>query len=372
MLESPTHAVETDSIFKGLKLSAQVAHSERSDSPYLQKSQEGMSPKQGCLFVSNHTLFDRPVGGEDDEETNGDSKFSFLHGPQSNDGGDSDKSEEEEESSSGFAFLNPSTGSEPEPRPPEEVVPEAKSEERVGSDVIDGESTSQPAPLQPALPLTPEKEVVTKSPFKSPGVRTAGRQLPPTAANKKKKKKAIRPGHQQTTTAQSDGEVPPIITNLDEEGRPKVVDDPEEKGPLVPICQREEEEGAIDQKEEAPSIKQSDAAAKDKSRDKSEDEQSQEQLIEIEDKEAIVDEVTMETKQPPVGIIKDSPKSSEAEGGVVTSSTEETTSQPATIETVNESDTLEEVFGNYRIELSGEERLGALLQSYQSGIRKMR
>ena len=148
------------------------------------------------------------------------------------------------------------------------------------------------------------------------------------------------------------------------------MDDQEEKGALV-VNDRKEEGGAVNQKEEAPSIGPSDDVAEDKGHDNGGDKLSQ-QLIEIEEKEVVTDEVAMETKQPSVGVVEDSPKTSEPEGGVVTSSTEESTSHPVAIETVNESDTLEEVFGNYRIELSGEERLGALLQSYQSGIKKIR
>ena len=42
------------------------------------------------------------------------------------------------------------------------------------------------------------------------------------------------------------------------------------------------------------------------------------------------------------------------------------------MDTVDESHALEEVFGNYQVELSAEDSLAALLQSYDSSIKKIR
>lgn len=332
------------------------------------------------MFIHSHLLWQLVGVDDDDNDGNGGSQFSFLHDHQSKDeegGGDieSDKSDDGQTSSS-FAFINSSTSlQEPHPQDPKEAAVAtdtgSESEPLKAEPTKTKEAVSPPpqstqaklSPLEPTLLLTREREVKSSSPQRTGGGRSAGRQLPPTATNKKKKKKAIRPGQQQTTASQVDGDVPSINTSQEKESESKDVVSLEVERPALISNPKEE----VD-----PSISRSDDTSTSAAPEKS----SSEHSLENQDNEEqlSIDEVTctMETKQmstetqsEPVGVVRE-------EVGVVSTATEEPVSQPVAMETVDESDALEEVFGNYHIELSGEEKLSALLQSYQSGIRKIR
>ena len=308
----------------------------------------------------------------DGEEEDGEaSSFSFLRAHQGK-GQDSDSEKSsDEQTSSGFAFLNTTSGSprdthqgegrqlEPvEDQTEKQPAPEERGEKTEQNDTsIDSKgdveaksptSTDKSfevmALLQPAAIKEVKSSITSRSPFKVGEGRSTGRQAPLVGgAKKKKKKKAVRPG-QPTSTSQAEQD------NL--------------------------------------SSSKSDLSSRANDDNSSEVSEHSEQLIEIaassgNDKEqkvngAVSEEITIQPSADTTTIAEDNVQSSDvamATEDVVTSVQKEPTPEPVTIETADEeaeSRALEEVFGNYRVELSGEESYTALIESYQSSIKKIR
>lgn len=314
---------------------------------------------------------------EDKGENNEESSFSFLHGRQGYKGQDSDseKSSSDEQSSSGFAFLNTTPASPREPQQggdgqhremveDQQPTPGERGEKIEQSDTptdnkhdteiktpSSDKSTENPSLLQP---IVVKGEESSKSPSKVGGGRTAGRQQLP-ASGKKKKRKAVIPGKERMATSSS----------------------------------------ASSQAEpESPSSSKSDLSSRandDTAPPHNEVSEDSEQLIDIaisprHDKEdevenCLTEEVTIQPVEDTPNITEDHVQSSDiamATEHVDTTDISiqmESTPEPVAIETADEeveSRALEEVFGNYRVELSGEESYTALIESYQSSIKKIR
>ena len=326
---------------------------------------------------------DREEGGEEETDSNGTSHFSFLNNPKDKDGNDESDSEKsnDEHSSSGFSFLN-----QPSDTPCEQQAHEEEDQghglEQMkalsGSEGSSGDAKPQTSLFQPT-----EKEeksnVMSRSPLKSPGQKV-GRQLPPAAAHKRKKKKAVRPGQENIVASHAEEESPSVVVAMD------TAKDSDHGSENVEQSQ-EVTELETQKVNESSSVVAAMDTAKDSAGSSENIEQSQEvtELEETQKKEvqeevdgSLTEDVTIETEQPLVDVTNEnnvpSLDVSMAAENVpsVTGAQEDPTSNTDVLDVEDESHALEEVFGNYHIELSGEDNLAALLQSYQSGIKKIR
>lgn len=318
------------------------------------------------------------LGGEDEDESNGDSKFTFLHDQPDKNDSESEKSSDEHSSS--FAFLNLSSAS------PQESVTKDKVVDTDGTGDIGSTAEPHTQPTEKQTQPTQKAEtsnIRTKPLPKSAGGRAVGRQAPPTGANKKKKWKAFRPGGVQQTE-QTDGEVPSIATSNEKltTSEEKLIATSEEE--LATTSQVDGETPSVFTSNvgKPPSVSEDDVEDTKQASVKSEDCSQTQNLVDDEIKEersqveeSVIDCITMETQEEatknqavPADVGSPANVDTLAEGVV----SAETLSEPVALDTVDESQALEEVFGNYRIELSGEDSLAALLQSYESNVKKIR
>ena len=307
---------------------------------------------------------------EKEESNNGASSFSFLHDTSVGGGSESEKSGDEGASS--FSFLNPASPpsggdkqSQVEDRSP------VSSQSEISKDV--GEVVPQVS-LAPSVAVKEKEYVKSTSPFKSLGSRTSARQAPPTSATKKKKKKAIRPGQ-----VQSEGDPPSNIPPQAKEKEGSLVSIGESvDSPSTPSHHEEETDGQ--EQGDAPTVTVQITSTDD-------DRNETTNLVVLEptnERSNPVEEVAMETKQSDTTVdvepkdkskVNDKDSTSETRSESIateTASKGDSRSESIAVDTVDESHELEEVFGNYRIELSGEDNLTALLESYQSSIKKIR
>ena len=311
---------------------------------------------------------------EDKGDDNEESSFSFLHDRQGNRGHDSDseKSSNDEPTSSGFSFLNTApketqddqqreTGEDGQPTPGEgeekmeqnNASTDSKHDAEVSMASSD-KSSELPSLPQPTVIKGEESSITGRSPLKVGGGRAAGRQLPPpSGAVKKKKRKAVIPGKERMATSS----------------------------------------GASNQAEpESPSSSKSDLSSRttdDMVLPHDEVSEHSEQLIDIAASSehggeelvegCLTEEVTIKPAQDTTTIPEENVNVAMATEDVDTADTsicqEPPTPEPVAMETADEeaeSRTLEEVFGNYCVELSGEESYTALIESYQSSIKKIR
>ena len=336
----------------------------------------------GSLFVLCYLIW-QLLGGVDEEESSCNSSFSFLHDQPDKNDSESDKSDNEQSSS--FAFLNLSSASpqESQSKEKEKGLQLDKVDDAGGADVIcsTAEPQTQPAEKQPQPTEKAESlNIRTRPLLKSPGGRTTGRQALPTGAIKKKKKKAFRPGGVQQTE-QTDGEVPSITTSDNKlitvtTSEEKLVTTSEEE--LTTISQLDGGASSVFTSNvgKAPSVSEDDVEDTKHATSECQDASPNPNLVVKDDQveEPVIDYVTMETKEKaidnqaePADITSTANLSTPAEGVGADS-----VAEPITLDTVEESHALEEVFCNYHIELSGEDSLAALLQSYESSIKKIR
>lgn len=321
---------------------------------------------------------------EDKGKNNEESKFSFLHDRrgdkgQDSDSSDSEKSSSDEQNSSGFAFLNTTPVS---PREAEqgggdqqrEAVEDQQLTPRETGEKVEQKDTSTDSKrdtevntpssekssemsllLQPAVVKGEESSITSRPPLKVGGGRAVGRQMPPASGAKKKKRKAVIPGKERMATSssassQAEPESPSssksdLSSRTNDDTAPPHNGISEHSEQLIDIAANPRQDG---------------------------DEQVESCLTE---------EVTIQPVEDTSTITEDHVQSSDvalATEYVDTTDTnvqKEPTSEPVTIEIADEeaeSHALEEVFGNYRVELSGEESYTALIESYQSSIKKIR
>lgn len=298
--------------------------------------------------------------GNEGDGGNGESSFSFLHDKSV--GGVSDSESNNGEESSSFSFLNPSPSIE-DPQPPATQSPTTDQSD-ASKDLAD---LAPQVPLpRPQATMEEEKTLDVKPApyFKSPGSRTAARQAPPTGANKKKKKKAIRPG-QQVHVEEDAPLITPPQTHEGESGLVSTRDD----GDLPSISSSHEDSFKVDgdtSQEHGDVLTIADNIIQVETND---EHQKPVDVEATDGRSSPLDKVSMETNQPDA-VVDDDAKHSRSES--ITMETANAMLESVAVETMDESHALEEVFGNYRIELSGEDSLAALLQSYQSSIRKIR
>ena len=249
-----------------------------------------------------------------------------------------------------------------------------KLETGVRSVDVEKTAESQAQPAASAHHPVETAEIRSTPLLKSPGGRTAGRQAPPTGANKKKKKKkAVRPGQQ------TDGEVPlvttsqeKLITTSEERLFEEDTDQVEEKTPSADVLSE-----GID-----PAGSSDDVESTNQVTNENELSPENQSLVEIETQEiddkveeSLIGVVAMETRD---NLVEDKAESGDVSSPASLSAavedvvTDGSTVEAVAMDTIDESHALEEVFGNYQVELSGEEGLAALLQSYDSGIKKIR
>lgn len=323
---------------------------------------------------------------EDKGESNEASSFSFLHDHQGDKGqeSDSEKSNSDEPSSSGFAFLNttakeseqaeddqqretvkddqPTSRERGEKMEQKDTATDSKHEAEVSSPLSSVKSNDLPSLPQPTIVKGEESSITGRSPTKMGGVRAAGRQLPPAsgAIKKKKKRKAVIPGQERMATSSSQAE--PESTSSSKSDLSSRVDDdmvaPHEEGSvhseqLIDIAAASSEHGGEEMVERCPN----EEVTIDSTRDTA----------------AISQENVHSTPTPEEDV--PSVATEDVDTTHTNSQKEPLTPEPVAVETAveeAESHALEEVFGNYRVELSGEESYAALMESYQSSIKKIR
>ena len=313
---------------------------------------------------------------EDKGEDNEESSFSFLHDRQGNRGQDSDseKSSNDEPTSSGFSFLNTTPKEtqddqqkelhvvEDEQPSPGERGEKIKQNDTSTDSKRDSEVTMPSPDKSSELSLLPQATVVKgeessiagRSPLKVGGGRAAGRQLPPASgAVKKKKRKAVIPGKERMATSSG-------ASNPAEPESPS--------SSKSDLSSRTTDDTALPHDEVSEHSEQLiDITAS--------SEHGGEELVEG----CLTEEVTIKPAQDTTTIPEENINVSMATEDVDTVDTsihqEPPTPEPVAMETADEeaeSRALEEVFGNYRVELSGEESYTALIESYQSSIKKIR
>lgn len=334
------------------------------------------------------------AGSGETEEDNGESSFSFLrdrHGDKDQES-DSEKSSGDEATSSGFSFLNTATKEteEREDDQQRETVDQkppvaAEREEKIRQNDTSTNSKRDREPTTPSsdksneLPSVPqpnmvkgeESSITGRSPLKLGGGRTAGRQLPPASgAVKKKKKKAVIPGKERMTASSgASNQTEPGSTSSSKSDLSSRIDDDTVAG----------HDEISEQSEQLVDI-----TAPSSEHDGEEQAQSGDVTIKpTQDMSTIHQENVQSTTTPEMDVHStatreedvDMVTTEEVDTADTTTNKQPPTSEPVAVEKTDEeaeSRALEEVFGNYRVELSGEESYTALIESYQSSIKKIR
>ncbi len=337
-------------------------------------------------------------------ESNEESSFSFLHDRQGDKGqeSDSEKSGSDEPNPSGFAFLNTTTveseqGKDDQQREAvkdEQITPGERGEKieqkDSSSDSKHGAEVSTPSPSikssdlpplpRPTLVKGEESSGTARSPVKMGGGRAAGRQLPPGsgAVKKKKKRKAVVPGQERMATSSSQAE--PESTSSSKSDLSSRIDDDmaaghdegsEHSEQLIDMAVASSEHGGAVEgcSNEEVTIKSTlDTATV-----------FQENVHPIPTPKENVHPIPTPKENEQSNPTPKENKQSMANKDVDITDTsiqkEPPIPEPVAVEKADkkaESDALEEVFGNYRVELSGEESYTALIESYQSSIKKIR
>jgi hypothetical protein len=333
-------------------------------------------------------------------ESNEESSFSFLHDRQGDKGqeSDSEKSGSDEPNSSGFAFLNTTTkeseqGKDDQQREAvkdEQIIPGEKIEEKdssseskhkaeVSTRSSSIKSSDLPPLPQPTLVKGEESSGTARSPVKMGGGRAAGRQLPPAsgAVKKKKKRKAVIPG--QERMAPSSNQAEPESTSSSKSDLSSRIDDDmaaahdegsEHSEQLIDIAAASSEHGGEEMVEGCPNEEVTIKSSQDTTT------VPQENVHPIPTpKENVHPIPTPKENVHPIPTPKESMATEDVDTTDTSIQKEPPTPEPVAVETADEeaeSRALEEVFGNYRVELSGEESYTALIESYQSSIKKIR
>lgn len=345
-------------------------------------------------------------GSEDDKgESNEESSFSFLHDHQGDKGQESDSEKSNSDEPSGFGFINttakeseddqqreivkdeePTPGERGEKMEQKDTSTDSKHEAEVSSPLSSIKSGDLPSPPQPTIvkgeessiigrsPMKEESSITGRSPMKVGGGRAAGRQLPPTsgAIKKKKKRKAVIPGQERMATSSSQAE--PESTSSSKSDLSSRVDDDmtaaheessEHSEQLIDIAAASSEHGG---EEIAP------ASSKHGGEEMVERCPNEEVTIKSTRDTATISHENVQSTPAPEGDVP-SVATEDVDTTNTNSQKEPLTPEPVAMETAveeAESRALEEVFGNYRVELSGEESYAALIESYQSSIKKIR
>ena len=333
-------------------------------------------------------------GSEDDKgESNEESSFSFLHDHQGDKGQESDSEKSNSDEPSGFGFINttakeseddqqrqivkdeePTPGERGEKMDQKDTSTDSKHEAEVSSPLSSIKSGDLPSPPQPTQVKGEETSITGRSPMKVGGGRAAGRQLPPTsgAVKKKKKRKAVIPGQERMATSSSQAE--PESTSSSKSDLSSRVDDDmiaaheessEHSEQLIDIAAASSEHGG---EEIAP------ASSKHGGEEMVERCPNEEVTIKSTRDTATVSHENVQSTPAPEGDVP-SVATEDVDTTDTNSQKEPLAPEPVAMVTAAEeaeSRALEEVFGNYRVELSGEESYAALIESYQSSIKKIR
>lgn len=319
-------------------------------------------------------------GERDQGEVNETSSFSFLHDRQGIDqDSDSEKNSGDEQTSSGFTFLNITPVSPKEKENTEndqqtklvedqELKHEERGEQKDTSPVdkhhrgLKVESSDKNAEGLALLQRVAKEEVsipvTNRSPLKVGGGKVGGRQMPTASgpAKKKKKRKALIPGQEGATSSTS------TSSSGRRQGEPEST-----ASSMSDLSTKTNEELSISQDQLGEHFEQltdvHTATASQRNDGK-------EETV-----GCLAEEVKVQSSTETPTIAEDTTKSTDVAIATDVSVHEEPTSELVAMETdeqATESRALEEVFGNYRIELSGEESYEALIESYQSSIKKIR
>lgn len=336
------------------------------------------------------------TGDGESEEDKGDnnkeeSSFSFLHAHQGDEGQDSDsgKSSSDEATSSGFAFLNTTTketeerqGDQRKETVDDQQSPPGLGERMEQKDVStdskhDTEASTPSSDKSSELPSLPRPTIVTeeepsiavRSPLKVGGGRTAGRQLPPASGavkKKKKKRKAVVPGKERMASGTS-SQAEPESTSSSKSDLSSRIDD-ETVAPHDEVSKHSEQ--LIDLAAASSEHDGEDCLAAEITVKLAQDETTtpQENEHSVASREDHVHSTATEENEH-------STATEDVDAADTSIQKEPTIPEPVAMETADEADesrALEEVFGNYRVELSGEESYAALIEGYQSSIKKIR